>query len=71
MLSDRLAEMGTGEGKTLMLLREGLEAQSAPKPARRFRSRPRALGLRPGFDAGKLNQLVDELEADAVARRLG
>lgn len=26
-----------------------------------------AMGLRPGFDAGRLNQLADELESDAFA----
>ena len=27
-----------------------------------MRNRPVALGMRPGFDDGKLNQLVDELD---------
>ncbi len=43
------------------------------KPARlsRYKVEPHAFGFKPGVDADRLNQLVDELEADEFARRLG
>ncbi len=37
--------------------------QGRPR-AKAYRTRPRKLGLRPGFDAVRLNQLADELEVD-------
>ena len=37
------------------------EGRHPPKP---YRTRPSELGLRPGFDATRLNQLTDELEVD-------
>ena len=46
-----------------MLLREGLRRQARPR-AKPYRTRPRELGLRPGFDAVRLNQLADELDVD-------
>ena len=33
------------------------------------RTKPHALGMRPGFDATRLNRLVDELETDAYLER--
>lgn len=43
------------------------------KPHRppRFQVASHPLGLRPGVDGDRLNQLVDELESEGVARRLG
>ena len=50
-------------------LRAGLTARRAPTdPEPRFEVRARSLGLRTGIDAGRLNQLADELESEAVAR---
>jgi hypothetical protein len=46
------------------LLREGLRQQLEPFQAKRFRTKTHKLGLRPGFDPTKLNQLTDELEAE-------
>ena len=53
-----------------LLLRDGLRTEATKPKARPFRTRTVALGLRPGFDPAKLNQLADELESEAVARKL-
>ena len=45
------------------LLREGLRSSRRTPDAKPFRTNPRRLSLRPGFDAVGFNQLVDELEA--------
>lgn len=47
-------------------LREGLERISPPQRMDPFVVEARSLGLRPGFDPAGFNQLVDELEAEAV-----
>jgi hypothetical protein len=42
------------------------------RPARgRFRVEPHAFGVKPGVDLDRLNQLVDELESEEDARKLG
>lgn len=47
------------------ILRRGLSAQeNAGAAMPRFVVEPHAGGFRPGIDAGKLNQLLDALEAD-------
>jgi hypothetical protein len=51
------------------LLRDALELQSKPLPPRRFRTTTYKLGLRAGYDATKLSQLVDELEVEAFAEK--
>jgi hypothetical protein len=51
-------------------LRRGLGIGGRVPKTPRFVVRPRALGLRPGMDADRLNQLVDELETDAAVRKL-
>lgn len=53
-----------------LLLRNGLRTEATKPKARAFRTRAVALGLRPGFDPAKLNQLADELESEAVGRKL-
>jgi hypothetical protein len=51
-------------------LRRGLNlTRNAPRPPR-FEVRPHAFGVRPGIDLNRINQLVDELEAEALARKL-
>jgi hypothetical protein len=50
------------------LLRRGLAAQNAPSPGRRFAVEPHSGRLQPGLDPGKLNQLVDRLEAEDFVR---
>jgi hypothetical protein len=51
------------------LLRRGLAAQeAAPLPRRRFAVEPHSSRLQPGVDPGKLNQIVDRLEAEDFVR---
>ena len=64
----RIEELRKRDGRSLkqvvnVLLREGLHQEGRPR-AKPYRTRPRELGLRPGFDAVRLNQLADELEVD-------
>ena len=52
-------------------IRAGLR-DAAGEPSRTpFRTRGHSFGLRPGIDPDKLNQLVDELEVDAMRETLG
>jgi hypothetical protein len=46
------------------LLRAGIQCQTQPPKPRPYRTKPRKLKLRAGFDPTKLNQLVDESEAE-------
>ncbi len=51
-------------------LRRGLRmAGKTPRPPR-FEVRPHAFGVRPGIDLDRMNQLVDELDAEDVARKI-
>jgi hypothetical protein len=45
-------------------LRAGLGEQARPQQRRAVKTIPHAFGFRPGIDLDKLNQLVDELEAE-------
>ncbi len=52
------------------LLRAGLEASEGPLPNRAtVKVIGRPLGLRPGFDSDKLNQLADELEVEEFLKK--
>ncbi len=51
-------------------LRLGLGLAGKPSRAPRFVVRPHSFGFRPGVDPDRLNQLVDELEAEEAARKL-
>ncbi len=51
-------------------LRSGLGREMAPSSADVPKTIPHSFGFRPGIDLDKLNQLADELEADAVAEAL-
>lgn len=51
-------------------LRIGLGARGKPQRPPRFTVEPHAFGFKPGVDVDRLNQLVDELEAEEIARRL-
>jgi hypothetical protein len=48
-------------------LRAGLGEQAKPRRHNSPRTVPHAFGFRPGIDLDKLNQLVDELEAETYA----
>jgi hypothetical protein len=51
-------------------LAAGLGMAGKRARAARFEVRPHALGFKPGVDLDRLNQLADELEAEAAARKL-
>ena len=48
-------------------LRAGLGEQAKPRRRPALKTIPHAFGFRAGIDVDKLNQLVDELEAEAYA----
>lgn len=52
------------KGAVNRLLRAGIQYQAQPPKPKRYRTKPRKLTLRTGIDSTKLNQLVDDLEAD-------
>jgi hypothetical protein len=61
-------------GKTLKAtvndaLRLGLGLAGKPIKAPRFEVHAHAFGFKPGVDLDRINQLVDELDADSVARK--
>jgi hypothetical protein len=51
-------------------LRRGLQLGSRPPKLPPFKVRPQALGVKPGVDPDRMNQLVDELDAEGRAARL-
>ena len=51
-------------------LRLGLGVRGKPPRPPCFKVEPHPLGLRAGIDADRLNQLVDELESEELARKL-
>ena len=51
-------------------LRRGLAAKPEPKPREPFRVVPHSFGFKPGIDVNKLNQLLDELDAQEFAAKL-
>jgi hypothetical protein len=51
-------------------LRKGLGRQVSRAQAGRFEVEPHAFGFKPGVDLDRINQLVDELEADESVRKL-
>jgi hypothetical protein len=74
-VSERLQRAVRSSGRGLKgvvndALRIGLGMTEKPAKPPQFRIRSFVNGLRPGFDPDKLNQLVDELEAEEVARKL-
>ena len=74
-VAERLANEARRTGKSFKslandALRLGLGLTGRQPRASRFSVEPHALGLRPGIDPDRLNQLVDELEVEAVARTL-
>jgi hypothetical protein len=50
------------------VLRRGLAAQERAASSAPFVVEPHAGGFRPGIDPGKLNQLIDQLEAEDFSR---
>jgi len=52
-------------------LRIGLGMRGKPPRPSRFKVEPHAFAFKPGIDTDRLNQLVDEVEADEIAGRQG
>lgn len=74
-VADRLeTEMRrTGKGMKAALneaLRVGLAIAKKPVQPPPFKVKAHSFGLKPGIDRDKMNQLVDELEAEEVARKM-
>jgi hypothetical protein len=74
-VAERLAGEIRRTGKSLKTavndaLRVGLGLAGKRPRGPRFEVEPHAFGLRPGVDPDRLNQLVDELEAEETARTL-
>lgn len=64
----------TGKGMKAVVneaLRSGLGLAERPDKPPPFKVRPHSFGFKPGVDLDRVNQLVDELEAEEVARKLG
>ena len=51
-------------------LRAGLSREMAPRDVPVPKTIPHSFGFRPGVDLDKLNQLADELEAEAAVESL-
>jgi len=68
LLKQRARELGLPfKGVVNRTLRAGLGEQAKPRRRSAPRTVPHAFGFRPGVDLDKLNQLADELEAEAFA----
>lgn len=63
----------TGKGMKAIAneaLRSGLGLSGKPVRPPKFVVKPHAMGVMPGIDLDRMNQLVDELEAAEAARKL-
>lgn len=64
----------TGQGLKATIndaIRIGLRLGGRPPRRQRFEVQPHAFGVRPGIDLDRINQLVDELDAQDAARKIG
>lgn len=64
----------TGRGMKAVVneaLRSGLGLAERREKPPRFEVRPHSFGFKPGVDLDRLNQLLDELETEEAARKLG
>ncbi len=70
ILQSKAAQRGVAFKQVVnTLLRAGLGATEGSLPKRKpVKVTGRALGMRPGYDPDKMNQLVDELEAEEHLR---
>jgi hypothetical protein len=73
-VAERLERAVRGSGKGLKAtvneaLRIGLGMTEKPVKPARFKIRAFVDGLRPGIDPDKMNQLLDELETEELARK--
>ena len=53
------------------VIRLGVQAISAPPVAEKYRTPTRALGPKPGIDAGRFNALADEIDAEVSSKGVG
>ncbi len=63
----------TGKGLKAVVneaLRFGLGMTGKQVSPPRFKVRPHSFGFKPGIDLDRVNQLVDQLEADEASRKL-
>ena len=70
----RIEERRRRDGQSLKqvvnaLLREGLRNRQEVPASKKYRTKTHALRMRAGFDAARLNQLVDELATDGYLER--
>jgi hypothetical protein len=55
------------KGAVNRLLRAGTQCLSQPPKAKPYRTKPKKLGLRTGFDPIELNRLADEIDVGRFA----
>lgn len=71
-LEKEMRRTGKGlKGTINEALRRGLRMGGKPPRPPRFEVRPHTFGVKPGIDLDRMNQLVDELEAEEATRKLG
>ena len=70
LLQQRARELGKPFKEVVNgALRKGLIQIGQTSPPQPVTTRPKDLGLKPGFDPDRMNQLVDELEVDAYLEK--
>ena len=68
LLRQRAATLGVSFKEMVnRALRAGLSREMAPRDTPVPKTIPHSFGFRPGVDLDKLNQLADDLEAEATA----
>lgn len=71
LLKQRAATLGVSFKEMVnQVLRAGISREMAPRDVEAPKTVPHSFGFRPGLDLDKLNQLADELEAEAAAESL-
>lgn len=75
-VAQRLKSRVRTEGVTLKAavnraLRAGLAVEDRKQTRKRFVVKPHHGGLMPGINIDKINQILDEMEVEELARRMG
>ena len=71
LLKQRAATLGVSfEEMVNQALRAGMSREMAPRDVKTPKTIPHSFGFRAGIDPDQLNQLADELEAEAAAESL-
>lgn len=71
VLKERARELGIPFKEMVnRAIRSGLHDSDAPRTVPTPRTIPHSFGFRPGLDLDKLNQLVDELDAEELQEAL-